>query len=248
MRKKGGNATTALDTILSHTYKLGLRRATMNSGLTRAVLITMGWLAGVWFVLPSLGNRWDGQYSLLRFDPKVSTDYNCIFVEGHTRPSFAVPWLSRRTPVDYLRIRYTPHADQQPYGIMFIDPTTLAYEAHSGFADRPTQLSGRLDSPVLVRDWMRSQAQSSQAASHDGDAQELYSAIMALSQADLEHFTLPATITLSHFQIGHTSLTDHHCPSWPITFMVLIPIWFRVFGRKERPNQDAAANVRPALG
>ncbi len=167
-------------------------------------------------------------------------------VEGRTFPSFAVPWLSRSTPIDSLRIRYTPHADHQPYGIMFIDPKTLAYEAHSGFAERPTHLSGRLDSSVLVRDWMRSQAQSAQAASHDGDAQEIYSAIVALSQADLEHFTLPASITLLHFQIGHSSLADHHLPSWPITVMVLTPLWFGVFGRKTQPNQGAAANRRPA--
>ncbi len=197
-------------------------------------------LALMWLViLPSLGNRWFGRSSMLRFDPKVSTDYNCIFVEGHSRPSFAVPWLSRSTPVDYLRIRYTPHADHQPYGIMFINPKTLAYDAHSGFAEWPTQLSGRLDSPVLVRDWMRSQTQSAQTPSHDGDAEEIYSAIVALSQAaDLEHFTLPATIPLSHFQIGHSSLADHHLPAWPIALMVLIPLWFGVFGRKKQPKLD----------
>ncbi len=214
-----------------------LRHTTMKAKLKRAVLITMGWLAIMWLVIPSLGNRWTGQSSLLRFDPKVSTDYNCIFVEGQSLPSFAVPWMSLRTPVDYLRIRYTPHADHQPYGIMFINPKTLAYEAHSGFAKRPTQLSGRLDSSVLVRDWMRSQAQSAEAASHDGDAQEIYSAIVALSQADLERFTLPTSITLSHFQIGHASLADHHLPSWLITVLVLIPLWFGVFGRKGQPNE-----------
>lgn len=196
----------------------------------------MGWLAIVWLVLPSLGNRWIGQSSMLRFDPIVSTDYNCIFVEGHTRPSFAVPWLSRSTPADYLRIRYTPHAGHQPYGIMFIDPKTLAYEPHSGFSEKPTHLAGRLDSSSLIRDWMRSQAQSAQAASHDGDAQEIYAAITELARADLEHFTLPASIALTHYRIGHTSLTDHHRPSWPITLLILIPIWAGVFGRKTQPN------------
>jgi len=91
---------------------------------------------------------------------------------------------------------------------------------------------------------MGSEAQSSQAVSHEGDAQEIYTAIVALSRTDLEHFTLPPGITLSHFQIGHASLTDHHRSSWSLTLLVLIPIWFRVFGRKQQPNQEAAANRR----
>jgi len=208
----------------------------MNAKIKTAILITMGWFAITWLVIPSLSNRWLGQSSLLRFDPKVSTDYNCIFVEGRTHPSFAVPWLSRTTLVDYFRLRYTPHAGHQPYGIMFIDPKTFAYESRSGCADRPTQLSGKLDSSGPIKDWMRSQDQSSQSASHDGDADEIYSAIVALSQTDLEHFTLPASITLSHFQIGHASLTDHHNPSWPTDLAILMMIWLPVFDRKQLPN------------
>ncbi len=204
----------------------------------------------MWLVIPSLVNRRFGQSSLLRFDPKVSTDYKCIFVEGHSRPSFAIPWTIRSTPTDYFRIRYTPLAKDQPYGIMFVDPRTLAYEGHAGFAERPTHLSGRLDSPAIVRDWMRSQFQSAQAASHDGDAQEIYAAIVALAQRDLEHFTLADGVTLSHFQIGYASLTDHRRPSWPITLMPLIPIWFGVYGRggrKQLPNPQGGANGRQPL-
>lgn len=221
---------------------------TMNSKLTRAVLITVCFLSLLWIVMPAFGNRWTGQSSLLRFDPKVSTDYNCIFVEGRTFPSFSVPWLKRSTPIDYLRIRYTSHADHQPYGILFVDPKTLAYEAHSGFADRPTHLSGRLDSPRLVRDWMRSQAQSAQAPSHDGDALEIYSALVALSATDLEHFTLPASVTLSHFEVGHSMLVDHRTPSWiqvVAALMALIPLWNGVFQRRTAPGQSATPNSSP---
>jgi hypothetical protein len=191
----------------------------------------------MWLVIPSLDYRWSGRSSRLRFDPKVSVDYNCIFVEGHSLPSFAVPWLSRSTPIDYLRIRYAPQDDGQPYGVMFVDPKTLAYSVHSGCVERPAQLSGRLDSPSLVRDWMRSQAKSAKAASHDGDAQEIYSAIVALSQLDLEHFTVPQRAELANFQIVHASRVSHLPPFWPSTLFALIPFWIGAFQRKGSARQ-----------
>lgn len=223
----------------------------MKPSIKRRAAITVGWLAFMCIVVPSLVNGWMGDYSLLRFDPRVSSDYNCIFVEGKSRPSFAVPWLSRSTPIDYLRIRYTPNSERQPYGIMFVDPGTLAYEAHSGFAQRPTRMAGRLDSPVLVRDWMRSQAWSAQAPSHDGDALEIHSAILALSRAsDLEHFELPANLRLSHFQIGaaHTSLPSRGLPRWPFIVSFLIPLWFRAYEQKGQSNQGAVPPHRPVFG
>jgi hypothetical protein len=205
----------------------------MKAKIKRAGLITAAWLSVMLLLIPSLANRWNGQYSLVRLDPSLSTDYNCMFVEGHTHPSFAIPWLSRSTWPDYLRLRYTPLGDNQPYGIMFVDTKTFAYEAHSGFAKRPTHTSGRLDSPRRIRDWMRSQPHSAQAESHDGNAMEIYSAILALSQTDLEHFDLPAKTTLSHFQVGYTSPASRNRREWLTAFLALIPVWIGVFVQRK---------------
>lgn len=206
----------------------------MNTRIKKALVLTVAWLGIVWIIMPSLANRYLGQCSLLRFDPKVSSDYNCIFVEGHSRASFAVPWSFRSTPIHYLRLRYTPNAERQPYGILFVDPKTLAFEAHAGFARKPTRLSGRLDSPIVIRDWMRSQPQSAQSDSHDLDAQEIYDAIVILAQKDLEHFTRPEEVSLSHFQIGHQSIPSKAPPVWPATLVPVIGFWFGGRGKKKR--------------
>ncbi len=206
----------------------------MRSKFAKALLFSMGWIAIAWIGIPAVANRWLGESSLLRFDPAVSTDYNCIFVEGHSAPSFSVPWLAKGTPSEYLRLRYTPHADKQPYGIMFIDPKTLTYEAHAGFASGPTRLSGKLDSPSIIRDWMRSQPHSAEAISHERDAQEILDAILVLSHRDLEEFTRPFGDQPSQFRIGHRSTPDRNHPSWSSTFLVLICIWLGVFGRKTK--------------
>jgi len=212
--------------------------------LRRALVLTLLWLAVFWVIVPSLANRYLGQSSLLRFDPTVSSDYNCIFIEGHSRDSFAVPWTMHSTAVEYLRIRYTPLAKRQHYGIMFVDSKTLAFEAHIGFAKSPSRLSRRLDSPNIVRDWMRSQPWSAQAASHDRDAREIYDAIVALAPADLEHFVLPAGTALSHFTIGHTAGPNRDTPSWNL-LLILIPLWLGVFVRRREKKQSN--DGRPAI-
>ncbi len=203
----------------------------ITAKLRKAFLLTVLWLGAVGIIIPSLANIWMGRSSLVRFDPTVSTDYNCIFVEGHSQRSFAVPWMVRSTPIKHLRIRYTPIAGDQPYGIMFVEPNTLAFEAHSGFAKQPTQLSGRLDSPAIVGEWMRSQPRSVQASSHERDAQEIFDAIIHLSKRDLEHFTVPFDLSLSNFRLGHTSPANRDLPSWPLILLVLIPIWLPALRR-----------------
>ena len=221
----------------------------MNVKITIALLLTVGLFAFEWFIFPSLSNLKYGQDSMVRFDPKVSTDYDCINVEGYSKPRFTPRWLSRHTPVEYMRIRYTPHSDTQEYGIMFVDPRSMAYEAHAGFvASPPTRLAGRLDSPDIIRNWMQSQPQSSQASSHIADAQEIYDAVTVLAKSDLEDFTLPASSALSQFKIGFVSLPDKDHPHWASTLMLLFLIWIGVFSREKKRGQEKKRGLASLFG
>ena len=194
-----------------------------------AILLTILWFGLMLLLRPAYFNHRRGQVSLLRFDPIISTNYNCVFVEARTRAKFAAPLLSRSTPADYFRIRYTPHDGQQQYGIMYIDPKTMAYEGHSGFAAGPTRLSGKLDSPLIIQDWMRSQARHGETASDADDARELYESIVDLSKVDLEHFTLSTNRPLTNFEVGHTALIQKR-PKWHDLLLPFVLIWLGVIG------------------
>ena len=136
-------------------------------------------------------------------------------------------------PDQYLRLRYTPLCDDQCYGIMFIDPQTLAYEAHAGCATVPTNLTGRLDSPQIILNWMRSQPHAAQSASHTNDAQEIFNAIQVLAPLDLEHFSWPTNQALKNFTIGHQWLVKSDFPR--ITdISVLALLWLGEISRAKR--------------
>ena len=73
----------------------------MKKSVRNTLLLTAAYAVVVWVLLPA-GAYWLlGRFSLVRLDPQVSRDYNCIFIEGHARNAFAVPWLSRSTPLQY---------------------------------------------------------------------------------------------------------------------------------------------------
>jgi hypothetical protein len=201
----------------------------MRSEFKSAAFWTTILFVVAWLIIPSLENKFFGKSVLLRFDPKFSKDYDCIFVEAYSQRSFAVPWLKRSTPIKYLRLRYTPLGEQQPYGIAFVDPKTLAFEAHPGFAQNPGQLSGKLNTSAIF-DWMQSQPQSIKTDSHVTDAQNIYDAVIALAPNDLEHFTLLDKTSFSNFQIGHTSKLHHDLPVWP-SLLALIGIWSNAYNR-----------------
>ena len=42
--------------------------------LKGAILWTLVFITIIWFLLPAAANRYDGQSSLVRFDPQISTD------------------------------------------------------------------------------------------------------------------------------------------------------------------------------
>ena len=168
-----------------------------------ALLWISVWVALFWFLIPAAESWYFGRDSMIRFDPKISRDYNCIFVEGHSAKSFTVPWLSRSTPVQYIRLRYAPNDDKQEYGIMFVEPRTLAYEAHDCCAVAPVNPGGRLSSPQPILDWIRSQPHAALADSNTNDAAEIFNAINTLASCDLEHFTLQTNVPLQNFVISH---------------------------------------------
>ena len=215
----------------------------MKAEFRKAVTFTALWLVAMWLLLPMLANLVFGEYSLLRFDPQVSKDYNCVFVEGYARKGLAVPWLRRSTPIKYFRLRYTPHDGKQPYGIMFVDPQSFAFEAHAEFAKKPTRLAGKLDSPSAIRDWMRSQPHSTNAASHDVDAREILAAMTTLANRDLEHFTLPGDFAMSNFRIGHARLPKRHPPLWTWWALPLVPLWIGVIARKVSKPKPASEGM-----
>ncbi len=210
----------------------------MKTNVRIAVITTAVYIVAAWVLLPAGASWLWGRSSLVRFDPKVSKDYNCIFVEGHIAKRFTVPWLSNHTPLDYLRIRYTPNDDKQQYGIMFIDPRTLAYEAHDYCAPSPLHLSGRLDSSAPIFDWMRSQPHSTESLSHTNDSQEIFAAIRSLTSCDLEHFALPADFPLKNFANGHQALATSDKPNWGISCLILLLVWIPVISRKRKPDID----------
>jgi hypothetical protein len=220
----------------------------MKKSVRNVILFTAAYAVVACVLLPA-GACWLwGRSSLIRLDPQVSRDYNCIFVEGHTRNVFAVPWLSRSTPLDYLRIRYTPHAEHQEYGIMFVDPKTMAFASFPFCAKWPSILHNRLDSPTPVLDWMRSQPASTQSVSHTNDASEVYAAIQALSQTDLEHFALPTGFALHGFVLGHHSIANDRNLRW-WDGLPLVPIWIGVLACKSKTtelNNGASPNAGSA--
>jgi hypothetical protein len=189
---------------------------------------------------------------MIRLDPQISKDYNCIFVEGHSAKGFTVPWLSRSTPAQYLRLRYTPNDEHQAYGIMFIDPQALAYEAHDCCAVAPAHLASQLSSPQPILDWMRSQPHSALASSHTNDANEIYKTICALKSSDLEHFTLPANFPLKNFVIGHQSLARRDGPdllTFSLLVMLLAPMIAKIIGARKSnltPRAGRPSEKRPA--
>ncbi len=224
--KAGLNESRRLDPTLS-----------MNASIRNGLLATIIWLVFFCIILPSNANRRSGQSSCLRLDPTISTNYQFIFIKGYSRPRFKVPWISRSTPVDYLTVRYTPDLRDQD-GILFIDPNTLAYEAHKDLAKSPTNMSGHLDSPAPILDWMRTQPVY--WPEHVEDAQAIYDAVIALSHRDLEHFTLPEGTKLSHFKIGCSLLSDKHRPSFD-DFPPLVLIWWAAYAAQVKKRQPASA-------
>ena len=204
--------------------------------LKGAILWTLVFITIIWFLLPAADNRYFGQSSLVRFDPQISTDYNCIYLEGYSARRFTVPWLTRSTPVSYLRFRYTPNDDDTPYGILFVDPRTFAYEAHAGWAAAPTRLTGRLDSPQPILDWIRSQPHSALAPSHTNDAREIYAALRQLAPRDLEHFSLATNAPLHNFTIGFQKLGKRDRPDF-LQSMWIFWLWIPVlFPKTNKPK------------
>lgn len=177
---------------------------------------------------------------MVRFDPKLSKDYNCIFVEGHSAKGIAVRWLCRSTPIEFLRLRYTPNDEHQAYGIMFIDPRTMAFEAHDCCVAMPTHLGSRLTSPKLLA-WLRSQPHSAEAASHTNDASEIFSTISALKPCDMEHFSLATNFPLHNFVIGHQSLADRGGPNL-LTLSLLVMMLAPMISRIAASGRSAAAS------
>jgi len=205
----------------------------MKKTIQHLLIFTGLWIVTLWFLLPAGASWYWGRNSLVRFDPQVSRDYNCIFVEGHAARRFRVTWFSPSTPVDYLRIRYTPLAENQAYGTLFIDPRTLAYEAQAGWASQPVRLAGKFDSPQVILDWLRSQPNATQAPSHTNDARELFEAIGTLGTRDLEHFNLSTNYAMKNFVIGHQSLAKRDTPRWS-EILALAAIWVGLVERARK--------------
>jgi len=219
---------------------VGKEAQSMKKTIQHLLIFSGLWIVTLWFLLPAGASWYWGRYSLVRFDPQVSRDYNCIFVEGRAARRFGVTWFLPSTPVDYLRIRYTPRVENQAYGILFIDPRTRAYEAHAGGASQPTRLAGKFDSPQVILDWLRSQPNATQAPSHTNDARELFEAIGALGPRDLEHFNLATNYPLKNFVIGHQSLAKRDTPRWS-EILALAVIWA---GEIERARRKLKADDR----
>ncbi len=206
-----------------------------------ASIWTAGFIAIVWLLIPALASWHWGLSAKIRLDPQISEDYDSIFVEGETAKKFMVPWLSFHTPIEYLRLRYTPTNDDQPYGIMFIDPKSMAYEAASGYLATPSHLKGRLDSPQAILDWIRSQPGSAHTTSHTNDAQEIYNVIQTVASKDLEHFKLPTNFPLRNLDIGHQSQPKKNRPNL-LSVLVLVVLWLPLIPslNRSRPSKRGA--------
>jgi hypothetical protein len=207
----------------------------MNAIPRHLWIISAIWIVSLWFVLPASFEWYGGRSSMVRFDPKISTDYNCIFVEAHSAKKFTVLWLARDRPGQYLRLRYTPR-DDEPYGIMFIDPQTMAFETHAGWASKPSHLAGKLDSPEVILNWMQSQPRSESQASHTNDARELFEAIRILAPQNLEKFALSTNCVLKNFTIGHQFPAKSDLPSWTGVVPLLL-FWIAEVGKIRRQQK-----------
>jgi hypothetical protein len=181
--------------------------------LKTALILSAIWIALVWYLFPALESRYFGHSSWIRFDPKKSNDYNCIYVEGHSARTFSPIWLTHKIPLKFLRIRYTPNNNQDDYGIMFVDPQAFTFEAHDRFASEPSHLAARLDSPSPILNWIRSQPHSLGLPSHTNDAEEIYEAIRLLASRDLMHFSLPTDFKTNSLSIGYSSLAKDDGPT-----------------------------------
>ena len=186
----------------------------MTSNIRNGLLLIAAYVAIVWFLLPAWASWEWGISSMVRLDPRISKDYNCIYVEGYSYKAFKVNWLFRSTSLDYIRIRYTPNSETQDYGIMFVDPRSFACEAHTNFARAPIDLSARLDSAKSVLDWINSQPHSTRSSSHTNDAEEIYQVIRELAPKDLEHFKLSADYKLNNFAIKYQFPVKRGGPDW----------------------------------
>jgi hypothetical protein len=211
----------------------------MISNIRNGLLLIAAYTAIVWFLLPAWASWEWGLSSMIRLDPQVSKDYNCIYVEGYSYKAFKVHWLSHSTPADYIRIRYTPNGETQDYGIMFVDPRSFAYEAHTNFTRTPIHLSARLDSEKPVLDWIDSQPHSTQSPSHTNDAQEIYQVVRELTPKDLEHFTLPAGYKLNNFMIKYQFPVKRGGPDWLSCTVLLVIVLQVVLNAQKRrtPNR-----------
>lgn len=210
----------------------------MRGPVKIALCITIIYGVIAWIILPGAASRMCGNFSIVRLDPRFSKDYNCIFVEGHTADRFLIPWLCHSIPLDYLRIRYTPNDSQQDYGIMFIDPRTLAFESHNYCAKGPIHLAGRLGTSQPILDWMRSQPHSLIAPSHTNDAVEVFGVVQKLRLQDLEHFSLPAGYPTTNFVVGFQSIAKNEGPSIS-TCLPLVLIWLPVISKISRAVTNA---------
>ena len=211
----------------------------MTSNIRNGLLLIAAYVAIVWFLLPAWASREWGISSMIRLDPRISKDYNCIYVEGYSYKDFKVHWLISSTPVDYIRVRYTPNGEIQDYGIMFIDPRSFAYEAHTNFARTPIHLSAQLDSAKPVLDWINSQPHSTQASSHTNDAEEIYQVIRELAPNDLEHFKLPPDYKFNNFTVKYQFPVKRGGPDWlSCTVLVVIILQVVLNAKKSRvPNR-----------
>lgn len=197
---------------------------------TFRLIILLSLIVVLWILFPAISSLSYGLDSMIRLDPHKSKDYDSIFVEGRTRPRLMIPWLSRSTPVDYMRLRYTPNAAHQEYGIMFVDPHTLAYAAYDHCEASPAHLANRLVSAQPILDWINSQPHSIHSSSHVEDADEIYSVINTVRTNDLEHFRLPSNLKLQNYSTGFQSPPKKSGPtilSGAIVFMVGLSLFMR---------------------
>ena len=202
----------------------GLQPQPMTSNIRNGLLLIAAYLAIVWFLIPAWASWKWGLSSIIRFDPRISKDYNCIYLEGYSYKTFKIHWLSRSTPMDYVRLRYAPNGENQDYGIMFVDPRSFAYETHNSFVSVPTHLTERLDSPQPILDWMRSQPHSTQSPSHTNDAQEIFQVIRILAPKDLEHFKMATDYKLNNFVIKYQFPVKHGGPDLLSGLVLLVII------------------------
>lgn len=218
----------------------------MKEKVRMAIVLTAAYALVVWVLEPAGFCWFMGRSSLIRLDPQVSKDYDCIYVEGYSRHSFTVPWLCRHTPLEYLRVSYRPLAESQSCGIMFVDPKTMAFASSPSCTSWPCKLQDRLDSPGLVLEWMRSQPASAQAPSHTNDAHEVYQAIEALAQTDVEHFVLPTGFVLHNYIVGDQAMATHEGPTWHDVPQLLL-LWIAAFACSGKKTESESGSAKDTV-